>query len=92
VEYGSVADVLDHTKHPYTLGLLNSLPSNNRQSRRLKQIPGMTPSLLALPDRCAFADRCAHRTQACERIPGRDDVSDSHWVRCFNPIRNQEAA
>lgn len=92
VEYGSVTDVLDRTKHPYTLGLLNSLPSNNVRGRRLQQIPGMTPSLLALPDRCAFADRCASRGEACERIPERSDVSDSHWVRCFNPISIARAA
>ncbi|NYT36533.1 ABC transporter ATP-binding protein [Allopusillimonas soli] len=92
VEYGSVSDVLDRTTHPYTMGLLNSLPSNNRHGTRLKQIPGMTPSLLSLPDRCAFADRCAHRTQACERMPERTAVSESHWVRCFNPILIEEAA
>ncbi|WP_298015325.1 ABC transporter ATP-binding protein [uncultured Castellaniella sp.] len=92
VEYGTVSDVLDSTRHPYTLGLLGSLPSNNRHSRRLRQIPGMTPSLLALPDRCAFADRCAYRTEACERVPGSTAISGSHWVRCFNPVASDRGA
>lgn len=92
VEYGTVSDVLDNTLHPYTQGLLDSLPSNNRNSRRLKQIPGMTPSLLALPSRCAFADRCTNRSSACEQVPEKTVVSDTHWACCFNPAHAAEVA
>ena len=59
VEHGTVDDVLDRPQHPYTVGLIDSLPSNNRRGQRLRQIPGMTPNLLNLPLGCAFATRCA---------------------------------
>ena len=49
VEHGTVDDVLDRPQHPYTVGLIDSLPSNNRRGQRLRQIPGMTPNLLNLP-------------------------------------------
>lgn len=86
VEYGTVDEVLDLTKHPYTKGLLDSLPSRNHGRKRLQQIPGMTPNLLHLPNRCAFAERCPRRTAACEQIPAPSSFSDTHWARCFNPI------
>ena len=53
VEHGTVDDVLDRPQHPYTVGLIDSLPSNNRRGQRLRQIPGMTPNLLNLPLGCA---------------------------------------
>ncbi|KAG1318496.1 hypothetical protein G6F63_015183 [Rhizopus arrhizus] len=49
VEPGKVDDVLDRPQHPYTVGLIDSLPSNNQRGQRLRQIPGMTPNLLHLP-------------------------------------------
>ena len=54
VETGRVATVLDRPMHPYTHGLIGSVPSRNRRGSRLRQIPGMTPSLLNLPVGCAF--------------------------------------
>ena len=58
VEQGSVDAVLDAPVHPYTDGLLRSVPSANPRGRPLRQIPGMTPSLLSLPAGCAFRLRC----------------------------------
>lgn len=84
VEHGKVDDVLDHPLHPYTAGLIGSLPGNNRRGQRLRQIPGMTPSLLHLPPGCAFAARCTRAGSACAAqpeltaLPGRE-------VRCFYP-------
>src|SRR5689334_13442867 len=60
VEQGSVEDVLARPRHPYTRGLIDSVPSNNVRGQRLRQIPGMTPSLLALPRGCPFQERCSH--------------------------------
>jgi oligopeptide/dipeptide ABC transporter ATP-binding protein len=88
VEHGPVDDVLDHPQHPYTQGLIGSLPSANRRGERLRQIPGMAPSLLAMPAGCAFAPRCARASDACGVRPllahPRADAPD-HGVRCFHP-------
>ena len=63
VEQGSVDEVLDAPLHPYTHGLIGSVPSRNRRGAPLAQIPGMTPALINLPPGCAFRARCP-RAQA----------------------------
>ena len=68
VEHGTVDDVLDRPQHPYTVGLIDSLPSNNRRGQRLRQIPGMTPNLLNLP-LAAPSPRAARASAACIRTP-----------------------
>ena len=72
VEQGSVFDVLSRPRHPYTQGLLDSVPSRSVRGARLKQIPGMPPSVLDLPAGCAFRERCARATDAL-----RDDAGDA---------------
>ncbi|MCA8968080.1 MAG: ABC transporter ATP-binding protein, partial [Planctomycetes bacterium] len=67
VETGPVDDVLDHPIHPYTQGLLGSLPSAGTPGQPLAQIPGSTPSLGRLPPGCAFAPRCGHAGERCAR-------------------------
>jgi peptide/nickel transport system ATP-binding protein len=86
VEYGSVANVLDAPLHPYTQGLLESVPSRNVKGQPLKQIPGMTPSLLKIGAGCAFRDRCKYRTPACEGAPQLKLQSGHRQVRCFHPV------
>jgi len=86
VETGSTTDVLDHPAHPYTDGLIGSVPSRNRRGRPLKQIPGMTPSLLDLPRGCAFRARCAHADGRCDVSPETEDVGPGHAVRCHHPL------
>ena len=68
VEEGPVADVLERPIHPYTAGLIGSVPSRNKRGRPLAQIPGMTPSLLNLPAGCPFAPRCGYATDPCRTI------------------------
>ena len=58
VEEGKADDIIDRPLHPYTIGLIGSVPSHNKRGQRLYQIPGMTPSLLNLPVGCAFRTRC----------------------------------
>ena len=58
VEEGSVDDVLDRPLHPYTRGLIQSVPSRTVRGKRLHTISGMTPSLLNLPSGCSFMQRC----------------------------------
>ncbi|WP_028216963.1 ABC transporter ATP-binding protein [Paraburkholderia oxyphila] len=85
VEHGAVDAVLDAPQHPYTVGLIASLPSLNQRGERLRQIPGMTPNLLAMPAGCAFAPRCAHASAACGVRPELTETQPGRFVRCFHP-------
>jgi peptide/nickel transport system ATP-binding protein len=85
VEAGSVDEVLDHPMHPYTRGLLDSVPSRNTPGRPLAQIRGMTPSLLKLGTACAFRERCMRATEPCRTAPAVQ-LSGSRAVRCVNPL------
>ena len=85
VEAGLTDDVIDHPRHPYTVGLLGSVPSANRRGQRLTQIPGMTPDMLALPQGCAFRDRCMHSDDKCCTAPDITIDSSGHAIRCFYP-------
>ncbi|MBV9785440.1 MAG: ABC transporter ATP-binding protein [Acidisphaera sp.] len=87
VESGAVDRVLDHPRHPYTSGLIESVPSRNRRGARLRQIPGMTPNLLALPRGCAFRTRCPHAADACAAEPRLTETAPGQMVRCFYPER-----
>ena len=85
VEQGDVDEVLDHPLHPYTYGLIGSVPSRNRRGQPLHQIPGMTPSLLNLPPGCAFRARCERATEECHREPPMVEHGTNRRARCFNP-------
>jgi len=89
VERGTVDEVLDAPLHPYTRGLLDSVPSRNRRGAPLRQIPGMTPSLLRLPAGCAFRARCNRSTATCLSEPPLYDLGGRH-VRCFHPIHAED--
>lgn len=85
VESGPVDALLDHPRHPYTRGLIDSLPGQNRRGHPLAQIPGVTPSLLRLPEGCAFRSRCGRVTDACLREPGESLEGNRLW-RCHHPL------
>jgi peptide/nickel transport system ATP-binding protein len=85
VEEGRVADVLDAPLHPYTRGLLDSVPANNPAGNRLRQIRGMTPSLLKLAPGCAFRERCDRAQARCGEMPELEDRG-MRRVRCFYPL------
>jgi peptide/nickel transport system ATP-binding protein len=85
VEQGSVDEVLDAPLHPYTHGLIGSVPSRNRRGSPLTQIPGMTPSLVDLPRGCAFRARCPRAAAACSQEPALQSRG-SRRVRCFYPL------
>ncbi|WP_454689660.1 ABC transporter ATP-binding protein [Achromobacter aloeverae] len=69
VEHGDVDTVIDRPAHPYTRGLLDSLPANTPRGERLSQIAGIAPDLARLPPGCAFAPRCARADAACAAQP-----------------------
>ncbi|HET7297216.1 MAG TPA: ABC transporter ATP-binding protein [Burkholderiales bacterium] len=85
VEQGSVDEVLDAPLHPYTHGLIGSVPSRNRRGAPLAQIPGMTPALINLPPGCAFRTRCSRAQARCSEQP---ELKPHHarLVRCFYPL------
>ena len=86
VEHGSVDSVLDNPMHPYTSGLISSVPSRNKRGVPLTQIPGMAPSLLNLPKGCSFGPRCSHVSESCGEIPNVTMPLKDRQVRCYNPI------
>ncbi|MDR1967020.1 MAG: ABC transporter ATP-binding protein [Synergistaceae bacterium] len=84
MEHAGIFDLFDHTKHPYTQGLLNSIPKPSGVRGRLFNIEGMVPSLLRLPKGCRFSPRCEQAVRECfESEPGLYAVSPGHGVRCF---------
>ena len=93
VEQGSIDEVLDAPLHPYTKGLIESVPSRNKRGAKLYQIPGMTPSLLNLPAGCAFASRCPAKQSDClVAAPEITQLEEERHVRCFHPVKQEEMA
>ena len=86
VESGPVDEILDRPLHPYTRGLLDSIPSRNVPGRPLAQIPGMTPSLLALDAGCAFRARCARSREDCRVAPAASRPAAARTLRCVHPL------
>tara|TARA_B100000886_G_scaffold18733_1_gene12054 strand:+ start:2243 stop:3244 length:1002 start_codon:yes stop_codon:yes gene_type:complete len=86
VESGEVNAVLDNPMHPYTHGLITSVPSKNKRGAPLSQIPGMAPSLLNLPKGCAFAPRCKWSNFSCQEQPDIRLAEENRWLLCHNPI------
>jgi peptide/nickel transport system ATP-binding protein len=79
IEEGPTAAVLRNPRHPYSRGLLESLPFRVEPGRDLAQIPGSTPSLLRLPEGCAFRPRCSEATELCHKMP----LLERHEMRAF---------
>ncbi|MEC7368653.1 MAG: ABC transporter ATP-binding protein [Pseudomonadota bacterium] len=86
VEKGSVFDIFDHPKHPYTQGLLRSIPRLDSPAKsKLEVIDGMVPGLLDLPSGCRFQNRCPLKIAQCENTsPGMEFVNSNHQVSCLN--------
>lgn len=83
VEKGTLEEVFNHTLHPYTEGLFNSLPNIHRRNEQLMPIPGLMPDPTALPKGCAFAPRCSYANAVClESQPYPREASSTHTVRC----------
>ncbi|MFH5773278.1 ABC transporter ATP-binding protein [Paracoccus sp. NGMCC 1.201697] len=84
VEQASVLDLFDHTRHPYTRGLLASIPNDGLgPDERLVPIPGSVPRLGALPSGCAFAPRCSHAQPECQRPVSLEEKAQGHLSACI---------
>ena len=88
VEEASVFDLFAKPMHPYTLGLLNSMPRlDDASTKRLVEIPGMVPSMKSEIIGCAFAPRCSMASERCiQESPVLKDYGNGHWVSCWNPV------
>jgi len=88
VEEASVFDLFAKPMHPYTLGLLNSMPRlDDASTKRLVEIPGMVPSMKSEIIGCAFAPRCSLASERCtQESPALKDHGNGHWVSCWNPV------
>jgi len=84
-ETASTYELFKHPKHPYTKGLLASIPTLTSQRKtRLNIIKGMVPGLDELPDGCRFENRCPNAMEKCkQKIPPMTKISDHHYVSCF---------
>ncbi|ODT65331.1 MAG: methionine ABC transporter ATP-binding protein [Pelagibacterium sp. SCN 63-23] len=91
VEMGTAAEIIEQPRHPYTRGLIDSVPSRSTRGHRLHQIPGMTPSLLNLPVGCAFRERCGHAMNRCSSEPNETILSSGRSYRCWNPLGGEPA-
>jgi peptide/nickel transport system ATP-binding protein len=95
IEEATVEALFAEPQHPYTHGLLASIPrlaliagAASDGSRRLTEIPGMVPSLADLPPGCAFAPRCAFADERCRReFPPYEQKRPGHWAACWNSAR-----
>jgi peptide/nickel transport system ATP-binding protein len=84
IEYGTLADIFDDFKHPYTEGLFGSLPNLQKRHEKLKPIKGLMPDPCSLPEGCYFHPRCKYATDACRKIrPERTYLSENHYVECL---------
>ena len=89
MEYTDVKTIFANPKHPYTVGLLESIPVQGRETQggQLKTIRGIVPSLFNLPDGCLFSDRCPDVFADCLTTrPKMVPVGNSHWARCLKYV------
>src|SRR5215217_2472280 len=94
METGTADDVFDRPRHPYTLGLLQSIPRLDAgRKRKLRPIEGTPPNMLRAPTMCPFAPRCAYEVeQSRTEVPPLVELEPGHFVACFNPVPETEWA
>lgn len=90
VESGPARAVIDGSLHPYTLGLIDSIPDLNREQGRFKTIPGIVPNMFDLPRGCRFSPRCERAQDLCRTsVPDLRELEPGHCVACHFPIHRE---
>ena len=91
VEYGSLEQVFDNPKHPYTRALYKSIPSLDKDVERLEVIPGLVPDPSDLPEYCSFYERCSEKCDKCNKYdPVRTEVEPGHYAKCLQYMKEWE--
>lgn len=91
VEYGTVEEIFDNPKHPYTKALYQSIPSLDKDVDRLHVVPGMVTDPSNLPEYCSFADRCEAKSDLCEKAdPKMIRLNEEHCVKCLQYTKEWE--
>jgi peptide/nickel transport system ATP-binding protein len=93
VEEGTTKDIFGRPSHPYTLGLLRSVPRlDEAQGTRLIPIDGMPPNLIDMPGTCAFLPRCPYGIERCRTDPWPEltSVDDGHRIRCYVNLEDRD--
>lgn len=92
IEFGTTKEIFKNTKHPYTMGLFNSIPSiDGEKLERLNYIPGLMPDPTNLPSGCHFHPRCEYKLDICDKVsPEVFSLSDGHYVKCHYVEKNME--
>ena len=93
VESGYCREIFRHPRHPYTVGLLNSVPRlDEEEGRKLVPIPGMPPNLIDMPPTCAFLPRCPYAIEACRLRPWTDLrlVGKEQYIRCYVDLEEKQ--
>lgn len=83
IEYAPTTELFSSPHHPYTQGLLKSVPGPLSQQEKLFQIPGLPPDLTKLPVGCPFSPRCAYVTDKCKEFPPIRQINDQHFSVCW---------
>lgn len=93
VEEGNRFEIFKNPLHPYTIGLLRSIPRLDMKKKKLDTIPGMVPEPSAFPLGCRFRGRCSFETEICAQAPQKSMVTSTHTVYChhWEKARNQNA-
>ena len=92
IEYGTLEQIFDHVAHPYTIGLFGSLPSRDKDVRRLSPIPGLMPDPANLPEGCKFHPRCPDATDSCRHCcPAAVEIEPGHFIKCLKYAAKEDA-
>ena len=90
VEYGTMVDVFDDPRHPYTKALFDATPTLDGEKHKLNVIPGFSPNPIHLPEGCAFHPRCKETCETCScAMPEMVEVTPGHFVRCVHAGRQE---
>jgi peptide/nickel transport system ATP-binding protein len=93
IESGLAEDIFERPHHPYTIGLLNSVPKLGERhgARKLIPIEGLPPNLINMPPTCAFLPRCTCKVERCLKDPWPElrAVGEEHYVSCYADIREK---